>query len=111
MQYVKQEQAANVERSIIEARGEQQVAIFQTEGEKRVAKLRAEAQAHAPLIQVETEVKANKLLSESINENILRLRAIEVVLRISTSPNAKLILNLGGDSIWVLGQDLWPVND
>lgn len=108
MQFVKQQQEADAERRIIEARGEQQVAILEAEGEKRAVELRAEAKANATLIQAEAQAKANRLLSESLSEDILRLRAIEAVQELSTSPNSKLIINPGGDPIWGLGQDLWP---
>lgn len=108
MQFVKQQQEADAERRIIEAKGEQQVAILEAEGEKRAVELRAEARANATLIQAEAQAKANLLLSESLSEDILRLRAIEAVQELSTSPNSKLIINPGGDPIWGLGQDLWP---
>lgn len=84
------------------------MAILEAEGEKRAAELRAEAPANATLIQAQAEAEANRLLTESINEDILRLRAIQAVLRISTFPNSKLIVNPGGEPICTLGQDLWP---
>lgn len=107
MQFVKQQQEADAERRIIEARGEQQVAILEAEGEKRAAELKAEGQANATLIQAEADAKANELLRQSLTEEVLRLRSIEAVNNISTSPNSKLIINPGGTPIWGLNQDLW----
>lgn len=107
MQFVKQQQEADAERRVIEARGEQQVAILEAEGEKRALELRAEAQANATLLQAEADAKANDLLQQSLTEEVLRLHAIEAVKNISTSPNSKLIINPGGTPIWGLNQDLW----
>lgn len=102
MQFVKQQQEADAERRIIEARGEQQVAILRAEGEKRAVELRAEAQANATLLQAEADAKANALLNESLSEQVLQLYSIEAVKNISTSPNTKLIINPGGMPIWGL---------
>lgn len=107
MQFVKQQQEADAERRIIEARGEQQVAILQAEGEKQAAELNAEGQANATLIQAQADAKANELLRQSLTEEVLRLRSIEAVNNISKSPNSKLIINPGGTPIWGLNQDLW----
>lgn len=107
MQFVKQQQEADAERRIIEARGEQQVAILQAEGEKQAVELNAEGQANATLIQAQADAKANELLRESLTEEVLRLRSIEAVNNISKSPNSKLIINPGGTPIWGLNPDLW----
>lgn len=107
MQFVKQQQEADAERRIIEARGEQQVAILKAEGEKQAAELKAEGQANATLIQAEADAKANELLRQSLTEEVLRLRSIEAVTNISNSPNSKLIINPGGTPIWGLNPDLW----
>lgn len=107
MQFVKQQQEADAERRVIEAKGEQQVEILKAEGEKRAVELRAEAQANATLLQAEADAKANDLLQQSLTEEVLKLHAIEAVKNISTSPNSKLIINPGGTPIWGLNQDLW----
>ncbi|MEL6589136.1 MAG: SPFH domain-containing protein [Bacteroidota bacterium] len=109
MQFVKQQQEADAERRIIEAKGEQQVAILKAEGEKRAAELNAEGQANATLIQAKADAEANELLNESLSDKVLRLRSIEAVNRISTSPNSKLIINPGGDPIWGLNPALWDI--
>ncbi|MEM0997965.1 MAG: SPFH domain-containing protein [Bacteroidota bacterium] len=107
MQFVKQQEEADAERKIIEAKGEQQVAILKAEGEKQVAELKAEGQANATLTQAKADAEANKLLSESLTEEVLRLQAIEAVKNISTSPNSKLIVNPGGTPIWGLDPTTW----
>ena len=106
MQFVKQQQEADAERRIIQARGEQQVEILKAEGEKRSIELRAEANASATLLQAEADSKANELLQASLSDEVLRLKAIEAVQQISTSPNSKLVINPGGVPIWGLTQDL-----
>lgn len=111
MQFVKQQQEADAERRIIEARGEQQVAILEAEGEKRALELRAEAQANATLLQAEADAKANDLLQQSLTEEVLRLHAIEAVKNISTSPNSKLIVNPGGTPIWGLNPASWNLSE
>lgn len=111
MQFVKQQQEADAERRIIEAKGEQQVAILKAEGEKRAAELKAEGQANATLIQAKADAEANELLNESLSDEVLRLRSIEAVNRISTSPNSKLIINPGGDPIWGLNPALWETRN
>ena len=107
MQFVKQQQEADAERRVIEARGDQQVAILKAEGEKKALELRAEGQANATLIQAKADAESNQLLTESLTEEVLRLHSIEAVNNISTSPNSKLIVNPGGTPIWGLNPDLW----
>ncbi len=110
MQFVKQQEEADAERRIIEARGAQQVAILQAEGEKRVAELKAEGEANATITQAKADAEANKLLSESITEKVLRLHSIDAVRDISKSPNSKLIVNPGGTPIWGLDPNMWQTN-
>ncbi len=109
MQFVKQQQEADAERRVIQAKGEQQVEILKAEGEKQSIELRAAAQANATLLQAEADAKANRLLNESLSEDILKLKAIEAVQQISSSPNTKLIVNPGGTPIWGLTQDVMVV--
>ena len=111
MQFVKQQEEADAERRIIEARGQQQVAILQAEGAKRAAELQAEGQANATLIQAEADAKANELLRQSLTDEVLRLRSIEAVNNISNSPNSKLIINPGGTPIWGLNPALWETQN
>ena len=101
-----QQQEADAERRIIQARGEQQVEILKAEGEKRSIELRAEANANATLLQAEADAEANELLKASLSDELLRLKAIEAVQQISTSRNSKLVINPGGVPIWGLTQDL-----
>ena len=109
MQFVKQQEEANAERKVIEAKGEQQVAILKAEGERRVAELKAEGEANATLTQAKADAEANRLMSESLDEKVLRLRSIEAVKNISTSPNSKLIVNPGGTPIWGLDPSMMEI--
>jgi len=111
MQFVKQQEEADAERKVIEAKGEQQVAILRAEGEKRVAELKAEGEANATITQAKADAEANKLLSESITEKVLRLRTIDAVKDISSSPNSKLIVNPGGTPIWGLDPNMLNIGE
>ena len=106
MQFVKQQQEANAERRIIEAKGEREVKILDAEAEKRTLELKAEAQANATRLQAEAEAKANELLKESLSEEVLKYRAIEAFIKLSSSPNTKLLINPSGIPLWGLPQDL-----
>ncbi|MCB0841532.1 MAG: prohibitin family protein, partial [Bacteroidetes bacterium] len=80
--------------------------ILDAEAEKRTLELKAEAQANATRLQAEAEAKANELLKESLSEEVLKYRAIEAFIKLSSSPNTKLLINPSGIPLWGLPQDL-----
>ncbi|MDX5324731.1 MAG: prohibitin family protein [Bacteroidota bacterium] len=60
----------------------------------RLDKERSEAERKK--IAAEGEATANKIINSSLTENLLRMRGIETTLKLSESPNSKLILIGGG---------------
>ena len=106
MQFVKQKQEADAERRIIEAKGEREVKILEAEAEKRTQELKAEAEANAIRLKAEAEAKANELLKQSLSEEVLKYRGIEAFIKLSTSPNTKLLINPSNAPLWGLPQDL-----
>ncbi|MEM6806633.1 MAG: SPFH domain-containing protein, partial [Bacteroidota bacterium] len=105
MQFVKQQQEADAERRIIEAKGEKEVVILQAEAEKKTLELRAEAEANSILLQAEAEAEANELLRKSLSEDVLKYRAIEAFTKLASSPNTKLLINPSGIPLWGLPSD------
>lgn len=110
MQFVKQQQTADAERRIIEAKGEREVKILEAEAEKQTLTLRAEAHANATRLQAEAEAKANQLLGASLSEEVLRYRAIEAFTKLASSPNTKLMINPTGIPLWGLPQDFMNIS-
>ncbi|MEM7368349.1 MAG: SPFH domain-containing protein [Bacteroidota bacterium] len=111
MEFVKQQQQADSERAIIEAKGERDAQILSAEAEKRSMELRAEAKANATKLQADAEAHANVVLKESLSEEVLKYRAIEAIHKLSSSPNSKLIVNPGGTSLWGLPAELLESNN
>jgi len=110
MQFVKQQQEADAERRIIEAKGEREVAILEAEAEKKTLELRAEAQANATRMQAEADAKANQLIGQSLSEELLKYRAIEAFTKLASSPNTKLMINPTGIPLWGLPQDFMNIS-
>ena len=66
------------------------------EYEFRLAKAQQEAERQR--IDAEGKARANKILSASLTEKILQEKGIEATLKLSESPNTKVIVIGGGDS-------------
>ena len=58
---------------------------------------RAEKEAERQRIEAEGKAAANRILSQSLTDKVLRDKGIEATLRLSESPNAKVIVIGGGD--------------
>ena len=58
----------------------------------------AEKEAEKVRIEAQGKADANKILSASLNDQILRDKGIDATLRMSESPNAKVIVIGGGES-------------
>lgn len=69
----KQQAQLNAEQQAIE----NQKAVDKAEADAQVTKTKAEAEAEAKLVEAEAEAKANKMLEESLNDNILRDKYID----------------------------------
>ncbi|MEO0584309.1 MAG: SPFH domain-containing protein [Bacteroidota bacterium] len=95
MEFVKQRERADAERRIIQAEGERDAQIIDAEAERRRVEIEAEGQANATKLKAEADSKANNLLKESLDDELLRYRAIEAFLLLSTSPNSKVVITDG----------------
>ena len=54
--------------------------------------VQAEKEAQKQIIEAEGKAKANRILSASLNDNILRDKGIEATLQLSESPNSKVVV-------------------
>ena len=66
------------------------------EYEFRLAKAKQEAERQR--IDAEGKARANKILSASLTDKILQEKGIEATLKLSESPNSKVIVIGGGDA-------------
>ena len=66
------------------------------EYEFRLAKAKQEAERQR--IDAEGKARANKILSASLTSKILQEKGIEATLKLSESPNSKVIVIGGGDT-------------
>ena len=58
---------------------------------------RAEKEAERQRIEAEGKAAADRILSQSLTDKVLRDKGIEATLRLAESPNAKVIVVGGGD--------------
>ena len=79
------------------ARKEQEVAKIKAETEKLKKIIKAKAEAEARLLKAKAEAESNKILSESINDKILKYEALQVQKQMAESikgnKNVKLFIN------------------
>lgn len=54
--------------------------------------IKAEKEAEKQVIEAEGKAKSNRILSASLNDKILRDKGIEATLKLSLSPNSKIII-------------------
>ena len=59
--------------------------------------VQAEKEAQKQIIEAEGKAKANRILSASLTDNILRDKGIEATLQLSESPNSKVVVVGSGD--------------
>lgn len=52
----------------------------------------AEAEAEKMRIQAEGEARANKIINSSLTPSLLKMRGIEATLKLSESPNSKVVI-------------------
>ena len=57
---------------------------------------RAEKEAERQRIEAEGKAAANRILSQSLTDKVLRDKGIEATLRLAESPNTKVVV-VGGD--------------
>jgi regulator of protease activity HflC (stomatin/prohibitin superfamily) len=64
---------------------------------------KAEQEAERQRIDAEGKARANKILSESITESILREKGINATLKLAESPNSKVvIIGNSGDGLPII---------
>jgi regulator of protease activity HflC (stomatin/prohibitin superfamily) len=80
MQFILDQQRREAERQIIAAEAKKQTAVIDAEARAEVIRIEAEAQN-----------KANELLTASLTPNVLKLKQIEAMMALATSPNAKTL--------------------
>ena len=95
MEFVKQQEARNAERLLIQAEGERNAAVINADADRQRLEIQAAGQANAILLEANAQAEANQKLSESLNPDILKYRAIEAFYRMSNSTNSKVIITSG----------------
>lgn len=65
------------ETAIAKAEADKQVAVANAEAAAEAKRIAAEAEANAMIVKAEAEAEANRKLSESLNEDVIRNKAIE----------------------------------
>ena len=95
MEFVKQQEARNAERLLIQAEGERNAAVIAADADRQRVEIQAAGQANAILLEANAQAEANQKLSESLNPDILKYRAIEAFYRMSNSTNSKVIITSG----------------
>jgi regulator of protease activity HflC (stomatin/prohibitin superfamily) len=80
MQFILDQQRREAERQIIAAEAKKQTAVIDAEARAEVIRIEADAQN-----------KANELLTASLTPNVLKLKQIEAMMALATSPNAKTL--------------------
>lgn len=95
MEFVKQQEERNAERLLIQAEGERNAAVIQADADRQRVEIQAAGQANAILLEANAQAEANQKLSESLEPQILKYRAIEAFYRMSTSTNSKVIITSG----------------
>lgn len=117
MEFVKERQKREAERSIIEAEGRKEIAKVQAEGEKNAKIIAAEATKRA--IEIEAEGKANALrieataiqvsndaINKTLTPMILKYKQIDAFKMISNSQNSKVIITDGKTPFLGLPQNI-----
>lgn len=71
------QRAQQRQNEVAEAKAEADKAVAQAQGKAESAKLMAQQQADSLLITAEAEAKANRVLSESLSDNLIRYKTVE----------------------------------
>jgi len=110
VQIAKQE-AVRAKYEVLRAQQEAQKEAAIAQGKANAAKIEAQGKAEAKLIEAQAQAKANKLISDSLTKELLKLKQIEVQNKfneaLKNNPNAKIFLTPGGavPNIWMNVED------
>lgn len=108
---VAQQEAQRAKEEIARVKEEAQKMIEQAGGEAQAKRIHAEGIADAILIEAKAREQANNAIKQSLNENLLELRAIEAQGRFNealrTNKDAQIFLTPGGSTpnLWIDGAD------
>lgn len=80
MQSILEQQRREAERQVISANAKREVAVIDAEAKAQVIRIEAEAMQ-----------KANELLNSSLTPSVLKMKQIEAMLSLASSPNAKTL--------------------
>jgi len=106
VQIAKQE-AVRAKYEVLRAKQEAQKEAAIAQGKANAAKIEAQGKAQAQLIEAEAQAKANKLISNSLTKELLKLKQIEVQNKfneaLQKNPNIRIFLTPGGaiPNIWM----------
>ena len=106
MEFIKQKEQFDAERRIIEAQGVREAALIAADAERQRLELQARGQAAAIRLEAEAQAEANQRLQESLSEMVLRNRAIEAFIRLSSQENTKMLITNGDYPFLGLPADL-----
>ncbi len=95
MQFVLDRQRQEAQRQIIDAEGIKEIARIQAEGKKNATILASEAKAKSNEIEALGIKNANEMINSSLSPNVLKFKQIEAFEKLSSSPNAKIIVTDG----------------
>jgi regulator of protease activity HflC (stomatin/prohibitin superfamily) len=104
---VAKQQAQRVQYEVLRAKQEAQKRAALAKGVAEAKKIQAQGEADAITIQANAEAKANKLISESLTPELLKLKQIEVQGKfneaLKTNKDAKIFLTPGGvvPNLWI----------
>jgi len=110
VQIAKQE-AVRAKYEVLKAKQLAQKEAAIAQGKANAAKIEAQGKAEAQLIEAEAQAKANRLISNSLTKELLKLKQIEVQNRfneaLKNNPNVKIFLTPGGavPNIWMNVED------
>ena len=110
VQIAKQE-AVRAQYEVLRAKQEAEKEAAIAQGKANAIKIEAQGKADAKLIEAKAQAKANILISKSLNNELLKLKQIEVQGKfneaLKANPNAKIFLTPGGvvPNLWMNVED------
>ena len=110
VQIAKQE-AVRAQYEVLRAKQEAEKEAAIAQGKANAIKIEAQGKADAKLIEAKAQAKANILISKSLNNELLKLKQIEVQDKfneaLKANPNAKIFLTPGGvvPNLWMNVED------
>ncbi len=95
MEFVLSREKQEVQRRIITAEAERQIAEIQADARGKAAVIEAQAQAQAATVEADGAKQANETIRSSLTGDILRYLSIEAFRELAKSNNAKVVVTDG----------------